>query len=433
VVALTNRNAAGEEQKALTAGCDGYIPKPVDTAVLTARMRQMLRRPAPLRALPAPSADNSAPAFTAASMDHFRRGFLHEASEHTRQLLDKIGSGFDSEQAGSMLDSWSQTADAAGYPETCKIARAAADLARMGSFRQADLKDSLNALLGSLSSLLEGLRVPIPHQVANGLRGKAIALIGFPKARAAFLGSTLGEVHARPLLFEISEDPDSVARAECDLTLVHAAPGAAASAWFDAAKLPDSMTLLFAGARADLLTLDPKVLARAAGLLADTWHPEEMLMQLHMALIRRAAPPHTAAAPATAAPTAAAAPSPAASQRINVLVADDDPLILTVVGSTLENYGMKCRQVKNGEEAARVIRETLPQIAVLEVNMPGMDGYEVLSAIRAENLPVMVVLLTARQREADILRGFQLGADDYLVKPFNPLELVARLKRLVRR
>jgi DNA-binding response OmpR family regulator len=158
-----------------------------------------------------------------------------------------------------------------------------------------------------------------------------------------------------------------------------------------------------------------------------------MLMQLHMALIRRAAPPHTAAAPATAAPTAAAAPSPAASQRINVLVADDDPLILTVVGSTLENYGMKCRQVKNGEEAARVIRETLPQIAVLEVNMPGMDGYEVLSAIRAENLPVIVVLLTARQREADVLRGFQLGADDYLVKPFNPLELVARLKRLVRR
>jgi DNA-binding response OmpR family regulator len=62
-----------------------------------------------------------------------------------------------------------------------------------------------------------------------------------------------------------------------------------------------------------------------------------------------------------------------------------------------------------------------------------MDGYEVLAAIRAENLPVRVLLLTARQQESDIIRGFTLGADDYVVKPFSPLELVARLKRLILR
>jgi len=71
-------------------------------------------------------------------------------------------------------------------------------------------------------------------------------------------------------------------------------------------------------------------------------------------------------------------------------------------------------------------------VAVLDVNMPQADGYEVLTAIRAENLPTMVVMLSARQQEPDILRGFQLGADDYLIKPFNPLELVARVKRLLR-
>ena len=70
---------------------------------------------------------------------------------------------------------------------------------------------------------------------------------------------------------------------------------------------------------------------------------------------------------------------------------------------------------------------------VLDVNMPGMDGYEVLAAIRAENLPVRVLLLTARQQEGDIIRGFTLGADDYMVKPFSPTELVARLKRLLGR
>jgi DNA-binding response OmpR family regulator len=62
-----------------------------------------------------------------------------------------------------------------------------------------------------------------------------------------------------------------------------------------------------------------------------------------------------------------------------------------------------------------------------------MDGYEVLAALRAENLPVRVMLLTARQRESDIIRGFTLGADDYVVKPFSPMELVARLKRLIQK
>jgi DNA-binding response OmpR family regulator len=63
--------------------------------------------------------------------------------------------------------------------------------------------------------------------------------------------------------------------------------------------------------------------------------------------------------------------------------------------------------------------------------MPGMDGYEVLAAVRSEGIPVRVILLTARQQEADITRGFTLGADDYVVKPFNPPELLARVKRFL--
>jgi len=78
------------------------------------------------------------------------------------------------------------------------------------------------------------------------------------------------------------------------------------------------------------------------------------------------------------------------------------------------------------------IRETKPHVAVLDLSMPEPDGYEVLTAIREENLPTLVVILSARQRESDILKGFQLGADDYLIKPFSPLELVARVKRLLR-
>ena len=94
---------------------------------------------------------------------------------------------------------------------------------------------------------------------------------------------------------------------------------------------------------------------------------------------------------------------------------------------------MECRTASSGPEALQMIREFSPHAAVLDVNMPGMDGFEILSAIRRAALPVRVVMLTARQHESDVLRGFTLGADDYVVKPFNPLELAARLKRLLQR
>lgn len=160
-------------------------------------------------------------------------------------------------------------------------------------------------------------------------------------------------------------------------------------------------------------------------------------MRLHLALHR----PIPAIAPLEADPVAAApapevpvaVPPPQTILHPRVVLADDDGIVVTVVGSTMRNYGMTCQTATNGMDALRLVRETQPNVAVLDLNMPGMDGYEVLAAIRAEGLAVSVILLTAHQREGDILRGFQLGADDYLTKPFNPLELMARIKRLLRR
>jgi DNA-binding response OmpR family regulator len=163
--------------------------------------------------------------------------------------------------------------------------------------------------------------------------------------------------------------------------------------------------------------------------MAGTWEPEEVLMRLALASSRTpaaAAPPQQVAPPAPKAEprNGVAAPS--------VLLADDDPIILALLRTILRNYGMQVQTADNGLDALRIIRESRPHVAVLDVNMPQADGYEVLTTIRAENLPTLVVMLSARHQEPDILRGFQLGADDYLIKPFNPLELVARVKRLLR-
>jgi DNA-binding response OmpR family regulator len=145
----------------------------------------------------------------------------------------------------------------------------------------------------------------------------------------------------------------------------------------------------------------------------------------------RAAEAATAVATAAAGSGLAVAPRPA-RKTPTVVLADDDAIVQTLTLSLLQNHGMSCRSVDNGLDALRVIRSEQPDIALLDVNMPGMRGFEVLAAVRAENLPTRVILLSALQQEDDILLAFRLGADDYLVKPFNVFELVARLKRFVR-
>jgi len=87
--------------------------------------------------------------------------------------------------------------------------------------------------------------------------------------------------------------------------------------------------------------------------------------------------------------------------------------------------------VSNGGDVIKAVAGSRPDLVVLDVNMPQLDGFEVLSALKNDQKTksIPVVLLTARQQETDILRGFSLGAEDYVIKPFSPMELVARIKR----
>jgi DNA-binding response OmpR family regulator len=275
----------------------------------------------------------------------------------------------------------------------------------------------------------------VPEEVAAALRGKRVALIGFTDESADRMCTILADAQARPRWFELSESPESPAILECDMVIVHVRPGALNSSWMDGIlALPARIRLVMAGARRDLLRLPAGLLARDIELLAQPWDTEEVLMRCRVALSRRtessAAGPNEAVSPLPAIPRPE--PVPPAPAATKVVLADDDAIVLTVVGSTLRNHGMTCQPAANGMDALRLIRETRPHVAVLDVNMPGQDGFEVLAAVRAEKLPVAVILLTARQREDDILGGFELGAEDYLVKPFNPLELMARIKRLLR-
>jgi two-component system alkaline phosphatase synthesis response regulator PhoP len=118
--------------------------------------------------------------------------------------------------------------------------------------------------------------------------------------------------------------------------------------------------------------------------------------------------------------------------RSRVLVVDDDTDLIGLVTSFLEKRGMVVASAINGSDALRRLPDCQPDLVILDLMMPGMDGWQVCQAIRRKSdVPVMV--LTARRQERDILRSFAVGADDYLVKPFSISELEARVLALLRR
>ena len=439
VVALTTADPA-DQARVQQADCDGFIAKPIETRSLTQHIRETLARPIanPAAKLTAPAADPIAAGLNGEAADHLRRSFLKEGAEKSAELVESLDHGFDAAHAARLLHSWAGAGGMAGFPEITKLARACEEALRAGAPRHSEFRDTLGVLAFTFADLNETHGVQIPEHVVRALQGKRIAMVAFPSDRADFLCATLEQVKARPRLYTGAAAIENIESVEtCELILVRVGPESAGSPWLDPSRpLPSGGTLVLAGDRRDLLNLPAPMQSRDVEFLVDTWHPEDVVVHLHRALSRRAATESQAQiaepAPAGSQPAdpsrAAAAPAKA-----SVIIADDDKLIVSVLGSTLQNYGMPCQEAANGEEALRLIREHRPAVAVLDVNMPGLDGYEVLAAVRKEELPVMVILLTARNREADILRGFQLGADDYMVKPFNPLELIARLKRLLKK
>ena len=115
-----------------------------------------------------------------------------------------------------------------------------------------------------------------------------------------------------------------------------------------------------------------------------------------------------------------------------ILLVDDERSILDVVTAYLTPEGYQVFTAVDGPSALKAARSFMPDLIVLDVMLPGMDGVEVLSQLRRES-PVYVILLTAKAEETDKIVGLSVGADDYLTKPFSPRELVARIKAALRR
>ena len=121
-----------------------------------------------------------------------------------------------------------------------------------------------------------------------------------------------------------------------------------------------------------------------------------------------------------------------ASSRPHALVVDDEPPLVRLVCAYLEGEGFAVSTAADGEEAIRLAQERRPDVVVLDLMLPGIDGIEVCRRIRTFS-DAYIVMLTARAEETDKIVGLSTGADDYVTKPFSPRELVARIRAMLRR
>jgi two-component system, cell cycle response regulator DivK len=437
VVALTAFAMKDDEQKAIDAGCDGYITKPIDTRSFPALIRQYMSQSheTPNEALPAASAPDSGGEL---DIREIAQSFLTEGVQESVRLIGTLGAGFNYAEALVTAHRWAGAAGSVGYPEITENARALeAVLRQNGSGSLDGTRDLLVRLAllftrametdprGPAALPLAAARPPqpkaprrsasqpvAPPELRSALAGKRFALAGFPREEAAELAQAFDacEAFSRNLGADALPDAETVRPFDA-VVLNLKSEGTAVPQW--------NKPVLMIGPRDVLLRLQP-VRNGAEDFLFSPWSAEEVILRSYFAISRAA----------HGRPSQAAA---ASDGKRRIVAADDDSTIRALVEAAVQNSGFECRVASDGGTALELIRSWQPDLAVLDVNMPNRNGFEVLSSLRNDPLTrnIRVILLTARQQETDVIRGFGLGADDYVIKPFSPMELIARLKRLL--
>jgi two-component system cell cycle response regulator DivK len=430
IVALTAFAMKGDEQKAREAGCDGYITKPIDTRTLGKRVREYLdRREVPGSTSIAPPTAAAAPdagSDRAGKMNALRRQFLAEGEEGALRLVRDLDGSFIPSEADREVHQWVGTGGLLGYHAIGRIAHEVEGLLAERPIDAAEVRQALTNLAFAFTCQREALDLPVPQMFLDTLSGKRVAIVGMPSNDAHRLGAALERASAKPVFYEPSNVGDGRNVEDCDLVVIYVQPGTAPREWLNpVAGVAGKLPMVLAGSREDLAALEPAVQRLATEVQMDSWQAEEALARISLAISR----PRSPGPRETGAGKLPAAPG----TRLQVLIAGDDPTVLALARTAFENFGVDFQTAYDGVSAVEAVRRLHPDALVLDAGIPGMDVYHVLSAIGAEKLPVQVLLLAGRQQPGDVIRAVALGAGDFLFKPFSPMELVARLKRLTGR
>ncbi|MEO8594592.1 MAG: response regulator [Candidatus Solibacter sp.] len=415
VIAVTAFAMKSDEQRAIEAGCDGYVTKPIDTRTLGARIREWLaRHPQPDSAVSEAGAPEMVPDD---ELQTLRRRFLQEGQDTARRILLDLDGMFDAAASARAVHQWVGTGGLLGYPELSRQAREVENLLRERPVDGAQVRELLTNLLLAFHSPREARETPMPEAILKPLSGRCVGMVGLPESEMQRLNIAVDRAHASAKVFESEAAASAVDLAGCDVIAAHLAAGATGAAWLGAGLTGTLPPTVFVGNREDVLALPAEVLSRSAGLLIDSWQPDEALLRLSQAVSRLT--------------MQALSPAARPAERVRVVVADDEPRALEQLGAALGSYDIDVVLASSGTKTLQAVREARPHAAVVGAGIPDGSAYEVLAAMRADHPAVRTMMMIAPHQESEMHLAFQLGAADYVVKPFSPAELVARLKRLL--
>jgi two-component system cell cycle response regulator DivK len=412
IIALTGYGRKDDEQNFLNAGCDGYIAKPIDSSTFPATIRSFVEKS---RTVSKASSD------VRDLLRDLRNTFVAEASAELAGLLTAEFPP-DKSRLLRALHRWAGVGGTLGMPGVTDQARKIELLVE--STEQVDVPavrkalEELSALIAAAAAA-PAFELALPSEIVKALTGKRFALAGFSEPEARRIGEVLDRAECFTLCIEAPPEGLSTAMVErFDIVILnlnspagftcqdHTSPGL-------------EKPILLVGSRAWAPDEVISIEAPARDLLMTPWDSEELLVRCCKLLT-----------PSLRYTVPAERVGPA-----QIVIADDDPAIGALLTAVLRRTGAECRVARSGPEALALVHEVLPDVLILDVNMPGIDGFEVLTDLRADNTTasIPVVLLTARQQEADVLKGFSCGASDYVTKPFNPMEVTARIARYLPR
>ena len=426
VAFLTAKSNEDDIEAMQRMGVAGIITKPFDPSQLGHRVVEILEAHGRRRA-----AANMARQSTDPVVEGLVREFLTSGKQESDEVLAMLDSaaGLDRARVCHIVHRWVGRGGTFGYPDVSQIAQrikvfldtAPEDTERLRTellvIRQIFHDRPAEREHRSSTTHKDDLHLVPDGAVAAAARdvldGKRIALVGFDHSEAERAAATVESTGA----FSRSLDGNTFRSAsdQCrhfDLVVIRL--GSALDAETTHAIQNQPKPVLLVGS-AGSIGVDSG-LGNQVDFLLWPVRAEELLMRSHRLL----------SAPRTGTPLGS-------GDNRSIVIADDDPTVNALIEHTLTSYEFDCHTAESGTEALQLVQKTQPAAAILDVNMPGMSGFEVLSRLKTakQTRSIPVLLVTARSREVDVLRGFSLGAEDYVIKPFNPIELVARLKRIL--
>jgi two-component system, cell cycle response regulator DivK len=414
IVALTAYGGKEAEQSCLDAGCDDYIVKPIDTSTFPGTIRSFVDK----------KSRAAAPRVESDVRDLLRGMRNNFITESLAELMVLLSPEFEADRGRLLraLHRWAGIAGTLGMPAVTDQARKIEEL--IAGAEQVDVPNARKDLqelhrLITAAAAAPAFELALPAEIVKTLSGKRIALAGFSGPEVRRIAQALDRAECFTLVIETPLVGLSAAIVErFDIVVLNLGTSDGTTCHKNTSPGLNKPILLV-GSRATIADKVVSVETGARDFLTTPWDSEELLVRCCKLL-----------SPDLIQPVVREREGPA-----QVVIADDDPAIGALLTATLRRTGAECRLARSGTETLALVRELKPDAVILDVNMPGMDGFEVLASLRGDlaTAGVPVVLLTARQQESDVLKGFSCGASDYITKPFNPMEVTARIARYLPR